>query len=106
MGLLPCPLGDVLKFVGEVLLGKHHSMVLEVTEAMCVTSVGISRIHIAADVWVLKVLTIHFGEVEFLCSPDKAEGAIELVIVVCSLGVYVILLHVLGDRVHGLFNQE
>ena len=81
-------------------------MVLQVTETLCVASVGVSGIHISADMWVFQILAVHFVKLKVLCSPEEAKGAIEFVVISRGFNKNVVLLHVIGDCVHGLLDKQ
>ena len=80
-------------------------MVLKIPHSLCVTCVGVLRVHVRADVWVFQVLVVHFCEVDVLCGTDEAKCAVEFVVVTGGFLKYVVLGHVAGHCVHSLLGE-
>ena len=81
-------------------------MVLEFAKSLCVSDVGVLWIDEGADVRVFQIFAVHLGEVDVLGGSNEAEGAIEFVVVVGGFCEDVVLCHVVGDFVHGIFGEK
>ena len=78
-------------------------MVLQVPETLGVAGVGISRVDVCANDWVLEIFAVHLCQIGVLRRTYEAQCAVELVVIGCRYCKNVVVRHVAGDAVHGSF---
>ena len=79
-------------------------MVLELLEVLCVAGVWVVWVDHGAYVGVFKVFAVHFCEVGLLCCPDEGQCGVKFFVIGTNLGVYVVVVHCVGDSMHGSLN--
>ena len=81
-------------------------MVLQIPEALGVSSIWVTGVDVCADVWVLQVFAVHLTQVGVLCGPYEAQCAVELFIISNGFCEDVVVGHVVGYVVHGSLGQD